>query len=215
MTYNSLPFFVISGADGVGKTTTTELTEKILSKKGISVLSFHHMLKEKSASPSDTSSNQKGSAKRPEKAIWKSFIPSSLKMLVTSIRDEYKYMARINNMLRLARANKQIALCDRYVYDRLITIRLKKRPLLHKFAVRIVCTLLQKPTLTVIITEYPEIIRARRQELSKSEIVSYQSNFISLCHTINAPLHILSANQRAPEFIAEELSEIIISSLHA
>jgi len=134
-------------------------------------------------------------------------------MIISSLQDERKYIARLQNILYESASKSCIALSDRYVYDRVITLRLRKRPLVQQLAVRTACFLLRKPTLTILITESPEIIRQRKQELSEEEIHLYQLRFIKFCTHIRAPMVVLPVNSQTPERVAQILADIIISKL--
>ena len=112
-------FFVVSGAHGVGKTTTIEACRALFADRGIAVRQFHHIVDglPAKATPAISASQVPPRAARPA-SWWQRAIPRPIKMLVTSGLDASRYLRGINRILTQAVAHDQIALSDRYVYDR-------------------------------------------------------------------------------------------------
>lgn len=201
-------YFVVSGAHGAGKTTVLEAIGPMLRESGLTVRQFHHVT-DVMPGKSTTPAAPRQDDDRP-RAWWRRCIPRFIKLIVASILDERCYMRGVNAILEEAKEAGQIALSDRYAYDRLVDLRLRQRPLIQRAAVWIVCTLMRRPTLTVILQDEPEAIYRRKQELTVPQIAWYQRELEIVCSRFKAPKALLSIAGRDANAVARELAEMLI-----
>lgn len=131
-------------------------------------------------------------------------------MLVSSARDASRYRGGINRILAQAATDDQIALSDRFVYDRVVDLRLRARPLIQRAAVRVLCNFMRRPTLTILLTDTPAAIYRRKQELSETEIAEYQTDLAALCQRIGAQHVLLPVAGREPEAVARAVVSVVI-----
>ena len=204
-------FFVVSGAHGVGKSTAIEACDALLRERGVAVRRFHHIV---DGRPDKTTAARQ----RPDKQTvghgaaswWRSIVPKPVKRLITSALDELCYVRGINRILAEAASRDRIALSDRYAYDRLVDLRLRRRPLIQRLAVRVVCALMRRPTLTILLTDDPAAVRERKQELTEEEIARYQNDLAVLCERVGAPFVVVRVNGRDPGSVAAEIVDEIV-----
>jgi thymidylate kinase len=204
------PFIVVSGAHGVGKTTAVGAATSSLEKHGVAVRCFHHILD--TATAKDTKCQLTKPANKPRVWSWRRAVPQWAKMLVTSTFNELRYWRRIDSILADAARENQIALADRYAYDRLVDIRLRQRPLIQRAVLRIVSGMMRRPTLTILLTDDATAIYQRKQELSIDEIERYQEELASICRHMHAPLKVIAVNGRSAEEISQEVFETVIEA---
>lgn len=202
-------FFVVSGTHGVGKTTVLEVAAPMLKEHGLEVRQFHHVT---DVMPGKSSTPKVPQPPRPSTSWLRRAVPTFVKQIVSSVRDERTYMRGINKILAEAATQGQIALSDRYANDRLVDLRLHRRPLVQRIAVRIVCSLMRRPTLTILLTDDPKAIRSRKQELSETQIAWYQSELEDVCNKVGGPLTLLPVNGRDPQGVARELVSKILQT---
>ena len=193
------PFFVVSGAHGVGKTTVLEACGALFEGRGVAVRRFHHIV---DGVPNKAAHGRSGGRPR---AWWGRLVPGPVKMAITATLDELRYARGINRILAQAAAESRIALSDRYAYDRLVDLRLRCRPLVQRAAVRVVCALLRHPTLTIMLTDDPAAVYDRKQELTRDQIERYQNDLADLCQRLGAPFVVVSVDGRDPNAVAEQI----------
>jgi len=202
-------FIVVSGAHGVGKTTAVGAASSLLEQHGVAVHRFHHIL-----DTVKTRDTERGPTKPPTKprGWWWRAVPQWAKMLVTSTFNELRYWRRINGILAEAARKNQIALADRYAYDRLVDIRLRQRPLIQRAVLRVVSSLMRRPTLTILLTDEATAIYQRKQELSITEIERYQEQMATLCRRLGAPLKVIAVEGRSAEAVSREVYETVLEA---
>jgi len=189
-----------------------ELMGQLFEQQGIAVHRFHHItdvIPAKSGSPKVVPTDYN---KRP-RAWWRRVVPHQLKLLISSAQDELRYVRGVNRIIAKAAAEGRVALSDRYAYDRLIDLRLRRRPLIHRVAVRIVCSVMRRPTLTILLADDPNAVFQRKQELTIAEIAKYQDNFVSLCERLGAPLVVEPVDGRDADGVARGLAGKIIANI--
>jgi len=201
------PFFVVSGAHGVGKTTVLEACGALFECRGVAVRRFHHIV---DGVPEKASRGRPG---RRRRSWWRRLVPRPVKMLVTATLDEMRYVRGINRLLAQAAAEARIALSDRYAYDRLVDLRLRRRPLVQRAAVRVVCALLRHPTLTIMLADDPAAVYGRKQELTPDQIKRYQDDLADLCRRVRAPFAVIRVDGRDPNAVAEQIVAEILERI--
>ena len=200
------PFFVVSGAHGVGKTTVLEACGALFECRGVAVRRFHHIV---DGVPNKTAHGRSG--RRPG-SWWRRLVPAPVKMMITATLNELRYVRGITRILAQAAAEATIALSDRYAYDRLVDLRLRHRPLVQRAAVRVVCAWLRHPTLTIMLTDDPAAVYRRKQELTQDEIARYQDDLVDLCQRLGVPFVVVAVDGRDPNAIAEQIVTEILES---
>ena len=213
---NAPPFFVISGAHGVGKTTVLAACRELLDARRIPVATFHHIV---DGVPSKAAQFRADAAANgaPDRTRrwWRGLVPEALKLVLVSALDEARYMRGVNRLLRGAASERRLAIGDRYVYDRLVELRLRRRPAIQRAAVRIVCSLMRRPTLAILLKDRPQAIRGRKQELSVDEIGRYQASLAALYQSLGVNFVEVSVNGRSAEAVAAEIAERILETAGA
>lgn len=196
-------FFVISGSHGVGKTTTVALVLARLQRDGCAVAAFHHRLDKALATPDDMPT-------RPSlrRTFWQA-LPAFVRALIIAFVDERRYAQRIVTRVGALAAEGNTALADRYVYDRLVDLRLNARPWAQRFAVAVSCRLMPRPTLTFVLTDEPGLIFDRKPELSIENIDRYQTLLIQMLRARCVPHRIIAIEGRPAETVAAEIADSI------
>jgi thymidylate kinase len=216
-------FFAMLGADGAGKTTAGENAEKIFSQFPVDFSFFHHIWEwEKELYEEDKDGNLK---RKPEKTakvsfkrkilktIWK-FIPAPIKEIWGIMGFELDYCLKVSKLIGDKFFDGQIMLVDRYAYDRAVKMmqegESKAQRLISKF---FATKILRKPILAFIVTDEPEVIYGRKQELTIEQIDSYQKNIINLCSNYKIPFKEISAKGKSPEETGREIAKSILDSI--
>ena len=165
-------FITISGADGVGKSTLLDvLTDKLISD-GYKIYSFHHREISKQKLMSKKSINARLSI--PDH-IFK-IIKHSLRIFrLDLIKEEFFYYKKLKEHISTGITSGNIVIVDRYIYDRHVQFKIQKNaPISRMLSIALFSFLLPKPDLAIILKATPEIIHARKPELSVEEITLYQ-----------------------------------------
>ena len=195
-------FFVVSGAHGVGKSTSLGIALNILQEEGIPATGFHHRLDKMRSNPERIRPyNSKGVLR----TCWH-LLPSAVRYLLRALIDEYTYATSIFSKLFDISESGQIALADRYIYDRLTDLKIRKRPWYHICAVAIFCRLTPQPAMSFILIDTPKNIYDRKQELEENEINRYQTLLLETTKKNNAFLKVIHIDQRDAHSVAKEIA---------
>ncbi len=199
-------FYVISGAHGVGKTTVTELVHQILSERGHPTTTFHHRA-DKDAIKARA---QSGNASRAtwKRKLWHQ-LPAGLRAWLIAAVDEIKYAQNVTRRIADATTNGKSAISDRYVYDRLVDLRLHSRSRPQISAVGMACRVMRKPDITFLLTDIPERINARKDELSPDLIAIYQDALRALLIQLGIPFREISVDGRTAAAVASNIVNAI------
>lgn len=214
MSPHSPPFLVITGAHGVGKTTVLAACNDWFVAKGIAVTPFHHIAVGAPGKATPNGHETETAAAAPaRRGVWGKLVPTPLKLIVVTVLDELRYIHGITRILRRAAAEQRVAIADRYVYDRLVALRLRGRPPIQRAAVRITCSLLRHPTLTILLTDRPDAIHARKQEMTVDEIRRYHDELVTLCQELGIPFIEVPVAGRDPDMLAADIGQRILETL--
>jgi thymidylate kinase len=167
----------VSGSHGVGKTTVTALVHQILADHGVATSTFHHRADK--ASAASTPQSDRTGPPGWKRRLWR-VLPVSLRAWLVAANDELRYSRSVARRITSAASQGQAAIIDRYVYDRLVDLRLHNRPRQQVWAVEVACRLMRKPDMTFFLIDSPERIHTRKDELSVRQITEYQSALKSL-----------------------------------
>ncbi|HCP00174.1 MAG: hypothetical protein CL573_01810 [Alphaproteobacteria bacterium] len=199
-------FYVISGSHGVGKTTVATLVREIMKARGHATATFHHRAdKAVIAAASCAGATTRAAWK---KSIWH-FLPVPLRAWLVAAHDEQRYARSISRRIAAATADGTQAISDRYVYDRLVDLRLHARARPQISAVWVACRLMRKPKMTFLLTDTPARIHERKNELSPDQIATYQNALRDLLIRLRIPHREIAVNGREATRVAEDIAAII------
>ncbi len=205
-------FFVISGTHGVGKSTTLELVAYQLNGSGHSVRSFHHRFKGQNNKVSIPKKSLKPSPYFGIRRAWRC-LPKDVRLTIVALLDAYNYAKKIARKIKSIHESGNLALADRYVYDQLIDLSLRKHPFRNILAFGLASRIMTRPTLTIVLTDQPERIHSRNPELTISQNAKYQDTLIQLLGSRKIPYQEVSVFDRTPKEVANEVSHIIINHI--
>ena len=195
-------FFVISGSHGVGKTTVAALVRDIMEDRGHAMTTFHHRAdKAAIVGAARTEQSNRPSWKRK---LWR-LIPAFLRAWLIAAHDEIHYARSVAKRVGAANEEGQLAISDRYVYDRLVDLRLHSRSRQQVSAVGVACHLMRKPDMTFLLTDKPARIHARKDELSPDQIAAYQSALRDLFVRLRLPFREIDVAGREAVRVAEDI----------
>jgi thymidylate kinase len=213
------PFLVVSGADGVGKSTLIRNVVDILSSYPLEVRHFHHTDLSKDPAWETRAVGDQGNADarparslgyRIARALWRSLVPPAAKLALTAIIGELRYARRLNLAVGRDFYAGRLTLSDRYVYDRAVKMNMLPKPAVQKWAARANCRIMRPPRLTLVLTDEPVNIRARKQELSLEEIEQYQGDLLATCRRVGAPCYELPVDGRPAEALVAEVTTALL-----
>lgn len=199
-------FYVVSGSHGVGKTTVTALVHQVLADHGVATSTFHHRADK--ASAASTPQSDRTGPPGWKRRLWR-VLPVSLRAWLVAANDELRYSRSVARRITSAASQGQAAIIDRYVYDRLVDLRLHNRPRQQVWAVEIACRLMRKPDMTFFLIDSPERIHARKDELSVEQITEYQSALKSLFMRLRIPHLEIEIDGREAVAVAESIAAFI------
>lgn len=209
--YHSVPFIVISGPDGVGKTTLLNNILRLFETLPFQTNSFHHtgLTKDKNASPKIVREEEMSLGRR----LRRRFTPASVKKIYGAVSGEVKYAITINKEILKGFYTGMLVFSDRYIYDRAIKMRMIPGKMsISKITTRINARLMRKPMAMIVPTDEPQAIFKRKQELTPDEIALYYTEMDKmLC---GAPcVHKIGVAGKSPEELALEATQKILRSL--
>jgi hypothetical protein len=213
------PLFAFCGPDGVGKSTVIAAVQTILADYPILVARMHHLVDTKvKSSPDDrakAAAQPRGLPYRLTRALWRGMLPGWIKAAVIGIQGELRYAYRVNALVGDAFWGGKLCFIDRYAYDRAIKLGFEDRHRLHALAARLNCRLMRRPRLTIVLTDEPARIHARKAELNVERIAEYQASLAELCRKVGAPAAQVAVAGRTPDAIAREIVALIFGALAA
>lgn len=177
-----------------------------MNDRGHPTKAFHHRAKKADAGTSVHNVNQERASW--QRRLWR-FLPTSLRAWLIAGIDEIRYAHDLSAEIRSASHSNQIAISDRYVYDRLVDLRLHNRPIHQVNSVRAACRLMRKPKMTFLLIDTPERIHARKDELSIKQIREYQFELKNLLERLSIPYQEIHVAGRAPNPIARDIVNTI------
>ena len=212
-----MPFIVISGPDGVGKTTLMSNILKLFDNLPFKTDNFHHTgLGKVQQKKIDAAQGQlKEEDMSLGRRLRRKYTPQFIKTVYGALSGEIKYAMRINKKVVENFYSATLTFSDRYIYDRAVKMRMIKGKLvISKITTKVNAYLMRRPTVMIVPTDSPDAIYKRKQELSLEEIKHYYEgldNFINKC-SIHA-VHKIAVAGKTPEELAEEATYEILKSL--
>lgn len=184
----------------------TALVHQILADHGVATSTFHHRADKASAAsiPQSDRTGPPGWKRR----LWR-VLPVSLRAWLVAANDELRYSRSVARRITSVASQGQAAIIDRYVYDRLVDLRLHNRPRQQVWAVEVACRLMRKPDMTFFLIDSPERIHTRKDELSVRQITEYQSALKSLFMRLRISHLEVEIDGRGAAAVAESIAAFI------
>jgi thymidylate kinase len=212
-------FYSIHGADGVGKTTAVNEVSQIFEGYPLPFSCFHHIsewkLKKSSENKEEPKKEEKEDFSIPPhrklfKYLWK-FVPSGIKRIWGFVGAELKYNSKLCKVISDYFFGGRIMLMDRYIYDN--WLKASVMPDIEKaqiFVKRLNCRISRPPRLALVVTDEPEKVHQRKQQLSVESIEKYQKKIIDSFDKLTLNYKVIEVNSRMPEEIGIEIAKAIL-----
>ena len=216
------PFIVITGADGVGKTTLISHLEVLLSQYPMDFDIFHHLTAMKTTNwQPEREKSLIGVATKPRfnivrkiaQIIWRFLVPSWLQQAIVGINGELRYASRLNFKIGTSFFSGRASLIDRYVFDRLIRLEIDQRHPLQKWVGHLNCRFMRRPRLAILLSDTPERIHARKDQFNIDTIQHYEKRLRLLIGHTQTPMAELRVADKMPEDLAQEGLRLTLDSL--
>lgn len=210
-------FFTIHGPDGVGKTTTCSEVEKIFARLPLPFSSFHHITgwkhaeraaqKERIRSEGEQPPSQPGVMHRLARWVYRR-LPESVQSAYVLATGYNLYLRKLNRTIFDHYCRNRIIFVDRYIYDLATKNVIEGQGWLwiHRIFVR----LARRPIRAFILTDQPEAIHRRKQELSLEQIIVYQSIMDELTQRCGVNVEKVAVLGRSPQSVAQIIASSVL-----
>ncbi len=196
------PWLAFLGPDGVGKSTVIEAVEEFLKPSRLKILLVHWRPKLAGQEPPDAEV-----VTDPHGRSARGVLASSLALGLLWVRWMIGRFGRTWHQ----RAKQKIMVSDRYYPDLLVDPRRYRYGGSLRLA-RWVFRTLPKPDLTLILLAAPEVILARKEEVSREELNRQLSAYRALADELPNDVVTLDAGRRVSE-VREEVVRILLERL--
>ena len=206
------PFIVVSGPDGVGKTTLLTNILRLFATLPFKTETFHHTGLGKAKTKIVETKEENMSLGR---LLRRRYTPKAIKVIYGSITSEIRYAMRINKEVVNNFYSGTLTFSDRYIYDRAVKMKmLPDKLVVAKITTRINAVLMRNPTVMIIPIDDAEAIFKRKQELQPDEIVRYYGDLdcVVNARTLRC-VHKIGVAGKSPEDLAIEATQEILQSL--
>lgn len=212
--------FTIHGPDGVGKTTTCEEVEKIFVRLPLPFDSFHHITgwKYDNKKPAEKRAGSSNDAKSVHSAkpglvyrvtrwVYRR-LPADIQTTYVTAQGYNMYLRKLNELIYMNYCRNRTMFVDRYIYDMATKNMLKGigRDVIHTLFVR----LARNPLRAFILTDEPDAIHKRKQELTIQEIEEYQSKISDIMRRRGVVTETVRVGGRRPQAVARIIVEKIL-----
>ena len=220
----SKPFlYTLHGADGVGKSTVSEILKKVFEGYPLSFETFHHVTGWKHAgSKEDEQLIRRTVEQRTipilSKPLWRRgvsyiyrFLPESLRNIWVLSSGYVKYCTNLDGTIIRHDRKGFVMLADRYLHDMWVKNRLAKNGpnLLHRLYARA----LRKPRLAILLVDEPERVFERKQELSVEQITTYQLDLEDALKSTGVRYVRIPVNGRSVQEVAREIAATLLNDI--
>lgn len=227
-------FFTVMGPEGVGKTTTCGLVEDIFAGFPLQMRQFHHtafwkgdgnadledgtgaVSRHREAEPEATQTAgaaPRGLPYRLARTIWRRGVPAALKTQILAVPGELQYYRRISRLLESARQAGEIALIDRYCYDRYVRWQNLAKPASQRFMARLQCRFMRRPVMAFLLHDEPTRIHARKPVMPLDEIERHQPMLVDTCRRYRVPHAVVALDGRDAPAVAADIARRILLAL--
>jgi hypothetical protein len=232
--YNQPAFFTIMGPEGVGKTTTCGEVEDIFAALPLPLRQFHHTAYWKGDGNADLKEGTGAVSRHREAAaidtppaptlqprlhyriargIWRNLVPDALKAQIVAIPGEIQYVDRITGLLSATSTAGEIALSDRYCYDRYVRWRNLKKPFAQRAMVWLQCRFMRRPRLAILLTDEPGKIHARKPVMPLWELERHHPMLAATCDRFRVRYQVVNIAGRPPAAVASEIARHMIATI--
>lgn len=204
-------FIVISGPDGVGKTTLLTNILRLFETLPFNTAHFHHTGLGKAKTKLVDKEGDMSLGRR----LRRRYTPKAIKVIYGSMSGELRYAMRINKEVMTNFYRGTLTFSDRYIYDRTVKMHMLPDKLwITKIATRINAYLMRNPTVMIIPTDSAEAIFKRKQELQPDEIIRYYDDLEGMVKRCSVScVHEIGVAGKSPEELAVEATQDILQSL--
>ena len=220
----SKPFlYTLHGADGVGKTTVSEILKKVFEGYPISFETFHHVTGWKHAQKKEPvqailENDAQGKDPVQTRSRWRRWLSVIYRSLPESVRNIWvlssgyvKYCTNLDGTIIRHERQGFVMLADRYLHDMWVKNRLAQNGLniLHRLYARA----LRKPRLAILLVDEPKRIFERKQELSVEEITTYQLDLEDALKSTGVRFVRIPVNGRSVQEVAREIAATLLNDI--
>ena len=200
--------FVISGPDGVGKSSVCLQLDQLLDDLPLEYDIFHHTRYVKDS----ITSNLRADIVLPRsffyrffRFLWRITIPERVKKLTIAGLNETRYLYRINEKICRTVFEDKIGIADRYAYDRYVKSKLTGKPRWQTWLFLTTAVVAKKPRMIFLIQDNPDAVIERKQELSVQQIDDYQKSIHRVIKRLRVPHKLINVKGRKAEEVACEI----------
>ena len=202
------PVIVVSGPDGVGKTTLINELSKILLSFPINTDLVHHMYWKKKMKLNKIASQEVKSFKNIFKTVLRKIIPRPITHIINLCLGEYYYIKSLSKIFYNSYSNSSLVILDRYIIDRYAKmISIGKNDRSTKITKGVI-PFLKKPLVQIYLLDDPHKIAKRKQELNEKQISLYQNILLE-----QNKGEVVWVNNRNPHEIALQIARITFDYL--
>ncbi|MGE0613931.1 MAG: hypothetical protein AB7O70_16445, partial [Hyphomicrobiales bacterium] len=206
--------FTLHGPDGVGKTTVCAEVERIFARLPLPFASFHHITgwkvaRKKSGGQADGPARkgdpewQPGIVHRSMRAVYR-LMPQSVRELYVLVQGYHHYLAELSGLIYGHFRANRIMLVDRYIYD--LTVKNIVAEVRPRWVHALFARLARRPARAILLTDEPEKIYQRKQELNVDEIKTYLLTIKALLKETHVSVETVDVAGRFPEAIARDIA---------
>lgn len=205
----------VHGADGVGKSTACDKVAAIFAGYPLDFEAFHHVTSWKKKAPPPASGPQ------ARVSLIRSVLRLGYRVAPEFIRDWWRaatgyhhYARKLNQRVYQGYLDHRIMLLDRYIYDMYLKQRiLRAAGPLGRLVGWFNCMIMRRPLCAVLLTDRPDDIIQRKQELNLDEIADYQRAMERLLRQLGPSHAVIDVGGRSRDDIARELARIILRTV--
>ena len=147
--------------------------------------------------------------------IWRNLLPTSVRAAIVGVSGELRYALRLNHLIGDALFSGRATLMDRYVFDRLTRLEIDARNPMQRWAGRLVCRFMRQPRITILLSDDPERIHARKDQLSVETIDRYEQRIRELMTATKVPMVEIPVAGRTPRVLAQDALRLLLDALGA
>lgn len=206
----------VHGPDGVGKSTACDTVSAMFAGFPVSLEAFHHVTSWKKSLAPQPAPDPQAPITFPRRLL-----RAGYRMAPELVRDGWRtltgyhyYAKRLNERVFVGYLSRRVMLLDRYMYDMYVKQRIRGEigPL-GKLIGFTCCAAMRRPRRAILLTDIPDRIIERKQELSLDEIASYQRAMRRLLRRLVVNHTEIEVNGRSREEVARAFARTIIQAI--